>query len=120
MVGPVSNIGPRVIRFGHLPLYPFPSHPVGVISIGRAGVHEGCDHALDVFRIGISQCFPVLEKVTPVPLVIQAQAAILILEIDGELVPWTAGIAVPAAESQRKVSVTQAFQVGIVALGSQG
>ena len=117
VVAPVTNVGPRVVRFDGLPFETVFEHAVGVVSLKSGGVEELENHALNELGIGMDQRFPVLEDVAPVSLVIEDfRAVILVAEVDGEPVPRTAGVAVAAAEFQRQVFCTQPLEIEVVVL----
>ena len=98
MVTPIADVCPRVMRFGELPFDPLTRNSIWVVSVGCGRVQERSDHAFDIFRVGISKRFPVLENVAPVALIVELARAVGLLHVDGKTIPGPARIAVTAAK----------------------
>ena len=98
MVTPVANIRPGIIWFRNFPINTLTGNSIGVVSICCGGIQKSTDHAFDIFRVGISKRFPVLENIAPVSFVPQLQRTILFFDIDRKSIPGSAGIAMPPAE----------------------
>ena len=105
MIAPITDITPRVLRLLYLPVDAILTDAVGVVAINRGCVDELGDDIVGERRVTESQGLPVLENVPPVAFVGEATVTALILEIYGELIPWTAGVSMPPAESDRQVFV---------------
>ena len=98
VVSPVTDVGPRVMRFDHLPVDAVAGDTIRVITIDRRGVDELRDHARQEGRKTAGQCFPVLEDITPVACVVQGISSVVVAQDDGELVPWATRVTVAATE----------------------
>ena len=66
VIAPVTNVGPGVVGLNRFPLKAILEDAVGVVPVEGGGVEELENHALDEFRVGVDQGFPVLEDVAPV------------------------------------------------------
>ena len=100
MVAPVTDVCPGIVGFGNFPVDALARDPIWIVSIHGGGVQEGADHAFDIFRVRIRQCFPVLENVAPIAFISQLQRAIRFFDIDGKTIPRAAGVAMSATEGE--------------------
>ena len=112
VVSPVADVRPRVVGLDGLPVDALASDPVRVVAVGRRGVDEGRDDALQVAGVRAAERLPVLEDVAPVALVASLPVAVVRLDVDREVVPGTAGVAVAAAEAERQVRRAEALHLG--------
>ncbi len=93
-----------LVFFDRLPVEAVFNDPVGVVAVEGTRVQELEDHAFHELRIAVCECFPVLENIAPVALVVQdLRAVFFVVGVDGELIPRAAGVAVAAAELERQV-----------------
>ena len=61
------------------------------------------------------QCFPILEDIPPVPLVIEDFGAVVFVpQVDAESIPRAAGVAVATAELQRQVFCTKSLEIQVI------
>ena len=117
VVAPVADVRPGVVRLNFFPLKAVLEHAVWVVAVEGGGVEELENHALDELGVGVHERLPVLEDVAPVALVVQnLRPGLLVPKVDGEAVPWTAGVAVTATELQGQVLCAQALEVEVVVL----
>ena len=114
VVPPVAEVRPRLIGVGGLPVVPVLGDAIGVVAVGRRGVDEPADHAFQILGKGKAQSFPVLEDVAPVSLVVQHLRTVSVLDVDRELVPGPAGVAVSTAERDRQVLEHESKKLRVV------
>ena len=112
VIAPVADIAPGVIRLFDFPVDTLFGNSIRVVAVHRGRVDELGDHILDKFRITERQRLPVLEDVAPVALVGQQSVAVFVFQLDRELVPGTARIAMAAAKRDRQVFVARRTNCG--------
>ena len=112
VIAPVPDVRPRVVGLDGLPVDALVRDAVRVVAVGRGGVDERRDDALQVAGVRAAERLPVLEDVAPVALVPSLPVAVVRLDVDGEVVPGTAGVAVAAAEAERQVRRAEALHLG--------
>ena len=113
MVAPVADVRPGIPRLEDLPVHARSGDVVRVVPVGGRGVDELADHAVQVLGKGEAESFPVLEDVAPVPLVVQTFRSIGVLQLDREVIPGAAGVAMAPAERDGKVLLTQPLQLQV-------
>ena len=118
VVAPVADVAPGVVVLDDLPVDAVAADAIGVVAVGRHRAEEGFDHRPDIGRVAGDQCFPVLENVAPVALVVDDTRPGRIAHADRELVPRPARVTVAAAEGQRQIAQQQPF--GLRPAGSAG
>ena len=112
VVTPITDIGPWVFGFDHLPVDSFVRDTVRVVTVCRSRIEELGDNMVDKERIRHRKRFPVLEYIAPVALISHNRLSLLVLHADGEQVPRTRRIAVPATECQRQILHLMPLLVG--------
>ena len=111
VVSPVTDVGPRVMWFDHLPVDAVAGDTVRVVSIDCRGVDELRDHARQESWKTAGQRLPVLENIAPVACVIKGVSSVVVAQDDGELIPWTTWVTVAATEPQRQILKADPLQV---------
>ena len=119
VIPPVADVGPGISRFENFPVDAVPGNTIRIVTVGSRGVDEFGNETFDVSRERKGKSFPVLENVTPVALVVQVLRPIGVFEIDGEVIPGSAGVTMPTAECQRQILIYKPGERFIPAVLSQ-
>ncbi|CAI8437392.1 MAG: Uncharacterised protein [Cryomorphaceae bacterium] len=114
MIPPVADVRPRVVRFDRFPVESVFSDAVRVVPIESCCVEEFVNHSLHKLWVAVCKCFPILEDITPVSLVVEDFRTVLFVTcVDGKFIPRARRIAMAAAKLQRQVLEAQAFKIEI-------
>ena len=113
MVAPVSDERPWIVWLDYFPVDAITRDAIGIISVDGGGIDEFGDHGVDIARERKRKGLPVLEDISPVSLIVAAFASVVFANLDRELVPWAARVAMSATKGDRQVLIRDSNQIRI-------